>query len=145
MIDGVIRFQPLVGQSGDQVFQRPYPGDAGLDLYCQETVVVQPGEFRDVSLGVAVQLPEGWWGLLTGRSSTIRNLGLMVTQGVIDNGYRGPLFAGVWNLRSEPVTVSRGMRIAQLIPVPIWQGSVVLAGRLDPHERGTSGFGSSGS
>ena len=98
-----------------QVAQRAYQADAGIDLYVQaseERAVVEgrgftgawvigPGEFVDLPLGVSVRLPEGHWGMLTGRSSTLRQRGLLVNQGIIDNGYTGPLFAGVWNLTQE--------------------------------------------
>ena len=123
---------------------RAHPGDAGLDLYCSEDVTVYPGQFVDIPLGVSVELPEGWWGMLTGRSSTLRKRGLMVNQGVIDQGYRGPLFAGVWNLTGKPVEVHRGERLVQLILVPIWRGSALEVMVLNDSVRGVRGFGSSG-
>lgn len=123
---------------------RAMAGDAGFDLYCQESVIVRPGKFVDIDCGVKVQLPEGWWGMLTGRSSTLRKRGLLVHTGIIDNGYRGPLFAGVWNLTSSLVRVEAGERLAQLIPVPIFPGLVAVVDQLEISERGIKGFGSSG-
>ena len=124
---------------------RAMPGDAGFDLYCQEDKVrIAPGEFRDIHCGVRAQLPEGWWGMLTGRSSTLRKKGLLVHTGVIDNGYRGPLFAGVWNLTNHEVFVCRGERVAQFIPIPIFPGLVAVVDSLEVSERGARGFGSSG-
>lgn len=124
---------------------RGQEGDAGLDLVVSERVVIRPGEFADVHSGVCVQLPPGYWGLLTGRSSTIRRRGLLVTQGVIDNGYRGELFAGVWNLSGSVAVVEVGERLAQLILVPQWTGTLAWTGALDGSARGVQGFGSSGS
>jgi dUTP pyrophosphatase len=133
--------------------QSPYrlghPGDAGIDLYVrgrlgQTYYEILPHQFVDLPAGCSVALPEGYWGLITGRSSTIRQRGLMVTQGVIDNGYRGPLFAGVWNLTSRPVRVAVGDRVAQLILLPTWAGRVALVDELPDTMRGTDGFGSTG-
>lgn len=138
-------FGRLPATSSAQLPTRAYPDDAGLDLYVSERVVVPPGQFVDVSSGVAVQLPDYAWGYLTGRSSTLRRKGLLVNPAVIDAGYRGELYAGVWNLTGEAVTVEQGERIAQLIilnnetryHLPVW-------GELAAHDRGDQGFGSSG-
>lgn len=123
---------------------RSHAGDAGLDLFCSQDMEILPGRFEDIPVGVSVELPEGFWGLLTGRSSTLRKRGLMVAQGVIDQGYRGPLFTGVWNLTPGPVKVSRGERLAQLILVPLWEGGVEPVLFLSESSRGSAGFGSSG-
>lgn len=131
---------------GAQMPTRGYSGDAGFDLYVQEDCTIPPGEFVDVPCGCAVQLPNHLWGMITGRSSTLRKHKLMVAQGVIDTGYRGPLFSGVFNLGDEPFEVKKGMRLAQFIPF----GNVaenlrlVEATTLDESERGKAGFGSSG-
>ena len=119
--------------------------DAGLDLYVSREVVIQPGEFVDVPCGLAAQLPPMSWGLLTGRSSTFRKHRLLVINGVIDEGYRGELFAGVVNLDNEPVVVQQGQRLAQLIVIPRMANfAPKLVGSLDEGERGDQGFGSSG-
>ena len=125
---------------------RVYPDDAGLDLYVSEDVTVPPGDFRDIPTGLGVELPEHCWAYLTGRSSTLRKLNLLVNPGVIDAGYRGELFAGVWNLGSMPVTVRTGDRLAQLI---VMSNSTrmyrpTMVDKLTPHDRGVQGFGSSG-
>lgn len=124
---------------------RGYATDAGYDLYTHGDHVIEPGQFVDVACGVSVDLPEGTWGLITGRSSTLRKRGLLVAQGVIDEEYTGPLYAGCKNLTDEPVTVSHGERVAQLILheapgqhyTPTW-------GVPRQKERGANGFGSTG-
>lgn len=125
---------------------RAHSDDAGFDLFVSETVVVPPHGFKDVPSGVSVELPHGYWGLLTGRSSTIRQRGLLVVQGIIDTGYRGELFSAVWNLTSQPVVVTKGDRIAQFIILPNETQNTLLvrSEALGDSERGLGGFGSSG-
>ena len=131
---------------------RAHDDDAGFDLYCAYDTEIEPGEFVDVQTRTACQLPPLCWGMLTGRSSSLRKHGLLVNQGVIDNGYRGELFAGVFNLTRETVVVKQGWRIAQLIPIPqvitkrTWPiGQFdVSADTLEWTPRDTNGFGSTG-
>lgn len=125
---------------------RAYEGDAGFDLYVSEETTIAPGEFVDVPVGCSVQLPDRIWGLITGRSSTVRKLDLLVTPGVIDTGYRGPLYAGVRSLRDDVYTVKRGERLAQLIPLHNAAMGLVATpvDVLTSSDRGDAGFGSSG-
>jgi dUTP pyrophosphatase len=125
---------------------RAYATDAGLDLYVSERTTVPAGGFSDVPAGISCELGEHQWGLVTGRSSALRERGLLIHSGIIDSGYRGPLFAGAFNLGQEPVTLEAGERVAQLIvmhnatrlvdPFPVET--------LSESPRGTRGFGSSG-
>lgn len=123
-----------------------YGDDAGFDLYVSSECTIQPGQVVDVPCGVAVELPPSVWVLLIGRSSTLRKRYLMVNPGIIDPGYRGELFAGVMNLSDAPVTVEVGERLAQMIFMPNLSYGVRLnqVVSLQPHERGSNGFGSSG-
>jgi dUTP pyrophosphatase len=125
---------------------RAYKDDAGMDLYVSETTTIQPHTFMDVPTGIAVELPGDSWGMLTGRSSTTRNLGLFVNQGIIDPGYRGHLYIGCWNLTPHPVVVVAGDRIAQLIVIDNRTADLVIqeVHHLYPHARGDAGFGSTG-
>lgn len=125
---------------------RGYDDDAGLDLYVSRDCVIGPHEFYDVPCGVKVDIPAGHWGLIAGRSSTLRKRGLLVNPGVIDAGWTGELFAGVQNLTGEEIEVDAGDRLAQFILL----GACVVGrepcwGRVPQKARGESGFGSTGS
>jgi dUTP pyrophosphatase len=125
---------------------RAHPGDAGWDLYASRDTEVLPGEVSDVPTNLAVQLPDWDFGWVVGRSSTLRTKRLQVHPGVIDQGYRGELFAACSPLGAASVKVAQGERIAQLIVLgngsdrvrPVW------ARDLGESSRGAAGFGSSG-
>jgi dUTP pyrophosphatase len=123
---------------------RAYVGDAGFDLFISRTQVIPPRSFADVHTDISAAIPEGLWARIVGRSSTIRKYGLQVQDAVIDQGYRGELFIGVWNMTDNQVVVNEGSRIAQLIfhliVAPEWQE----VKRLPKSDRGRKGFGSSG-
>lgn len=124
---------------------RGYHDDAGIDLLCTQRSAIEPGAFVDLPTQViAMQLPAGQWGLVTGRSSAIRDRGLHVPNGVIDPGYRGPLYVGAYNLTGERRLVSAGERIGQLVPLPVSTATIAVVKEVDPHPRGANGFGSTG-
>lgn len=126
--------------------RRQYSGDAGFDLYVSEDTEIPIGQFKDIPCGIAVQLPPHTWGLIIGRSSTLRTHNLMVTPGVIDNGYRGPLYAGVYNMNGTQFSAKKGMRLAQIIPFPLTAAEMdpQMAPQLGGSDRGEAGFGSTG-
>ena len=121
-----------------------YAGDARCDLYVSETTTVEPNCFADIPCGIAMLLPRGMWARITGRSSTIRKKKLLVIEGIIDNGYTGPLFCAVWNMSDKPVIIEAGDRVAQLIPHRLNPVDWEEASMLPQTERGSKGFGSSG-
>lgn len=141
-----------VGEGGTMP-TRAYSGDAGYDLYVSRSVDVPPGGFVDVHTDIRVALPSHLWARIVGRSSTLRNRGLLVVEGVIDSGYRGWLYSGVRNMTDAPVSVRKGERLAQLIPhlnvaAALPEATGVSQADFDalPHDgRAHSGFGSSGS
>jgi dUTP pyrophosphatase len=123
---------------------RAHYDDAGLDLYVSEDTMIIPGVYTDVPTGISVQLPPDTFGMIVGRSSTSRKRGLQVQTGIIDAGYRGPLFAQVLGTRG--MLVQKGERLAQMLILKntTMDVSVVQAAELDEHARGHNGFGSSG-
>ncbi len=125
-----------------------YPGDAGFDLtnISDEPVVVPPGALVQIPSGVAVEMPPGMWSIILGRSSTFGKVGLLVNPAVIDHGFRGLLYAVCRNITDEPVTVEPGQRVAQLVPLPLTADGLrwCHVSQLSESDRGTAGFGSSG-
>ncbi len=99
-----------------------------------------------VPTGVAVAIPEGYAGLVTPRSGLAARHGLGVANGpgLVDAGYRGELCVILINHGPEPVEISRGERIAQLVVVPVAAPEFVEVTELPPSSRGTGGFGSTG-
>jgi len=126
--------------------QRAYAGDAGLDLAACEQLVLAPGERALVGTGLAVAIPEGYAGFVQPRSGlAIRHgIALVNSPGLIDSGYRGELRVVVLNTdRTESFAIEPGMRIAQLVVLPIPELELVEVDALPESERGVRGFGSS--
>jgi dUTP pyrophosphatase len=126
--------------------ERAYDGDAGLDLAACERVELQPGTRAVVGTGVAVAIPEGHAGFVQPRSGLAARHGIAVVNspGLVDSGYRGELKVVLLNTdRDEPFVVEPGMRIAQLVVVPVATPRPVEVDELPGSERGEKGFGSS--
>ncbi len=127
--------------------ERAYPGDAGLDLVSCEQLVIEPGGRAVVGTGIAVAVPEGHAGLVVPRSGLAarHGIGIVNAPGLVDSGYRGEIRVVLVNTdRAESFTVEPGMRIAQLVLVPVAAAEPVEAVVLPETERGTAGFGSTG-
>ena len=125
---------------------RAYEGDAGLDLSACERVELGPGERAVVSTGLAVAIPEGHAGLVLPRSGLAVRHGISKVNapGLIDAGYRGELKVVLLNTdRNERFVVEPGMRIAQLVVVPVALPEPREVAELPASERGERGFGSS--
>ena len=128
--------------------QRAYAGDAGLDLASCERIELAPGERALVGTGLAVAIPEGYAGFVQPRSGLAARHGLTIVNspGLVDSGYRGELRVALLNTdASEPFVVEPGMRIAQLVVLPIPELELIEVEELPGSERGVRGFGSSAS
>ncbi len=124
---------------------RAYVGDAGLDLVARERVELAPGQRAMVGTGIAVAIPEGHAGFVQPRSGLAARHGISIvnTPGLIDSGYRGEVRIILLNTDSlESFIVEPGMRIAQLVVVPVTAVDVVEVDELPESERGVRGFGS---
>jgi dUTP pyrophosphatase len=125
---------------------RAYAGDAGLDLAACERRELGPGERATVGTGLAVAIPEGFAGFVQPRSGLAAEHGITIvnTPGLVDSGYRGEVRVVLLNTdRREPFVVEPGMRIAQLVVVPVPELEPVEVDQLPESERGVRGFGSS--
>jgi dUTP pyrophosphatase len=125
---------------------RAYTGDAGLDLAACDRVELGPGERALVGTGLAVAVPEGYAGFVQPRSGLASRHGITIvnTPGLVDSGYRGELKVALLNTDAqEPFVVEPGMRIAQLVVLPVPDVEPVEVDALPKSERGVRGFGSS--
>ncbi len=124
-----------------------YEGDAGLDLRANETVTIAPFERVLIPTGLAIGLSDGYAGFVQPRSGLALKVGLSIanTPGLIDAHYRGELKVIAVNLDAhEPIVIERGERIAQLVIQQVPVVHLVEVDELDATDRGTGGFGSSG-
>ena len=128
--------------------EQAYEGDAGMDLAACEAVTIEPGERAVVPTGLAIEIPDGYAGFVQPRSGlAVRHgIGIVNTPGLIDSGYRGEIRVVLINTdREARFTVEPGMRIAQLVIVPVAAARLVEVDELAASERGSRGFGSSSS
>jgi dUTP pyrophosphatase len=126
--------------------ERAYAGDAGLDLAACDRFELGPGERAVVGTGLAVAIPDGHAGFVQPRSGLAARHGLSVVNapGLIDSGYRGEIRVVLLNTDPrEGFVVEPGMRIAQLVVLPVPELELVETDELPASERGVRGFGSS--
>jgi dUTP pyrophosphatase len=108
--------------------------------------VLRPGERAAIPTGFAVEIPPGYEGQVRARSGLALRHGLYLPNapGTIDSDYRGEIQVIVQNGGSEPVTIRRGERIAQLVIVPVARPVFEEVSALSPTSRGPGGFGHTG-
>lgn len=121
-------------------------GSAGFDLYSRETIQINPGEVDYAPANIALQLPEGYWVLVSARSS-LHKRGLILANGigVGDWDYRGDgdeYKVALLNFTKEKVIIERGERIAQMIILPRPKVKFIEKSTFATKDRG--GFGSTG-
>ena len=123
-----------------------YAGDAGFDLTACERHELGPGERAVVPTGLAVAIPEGHGGFVLPRSGLAARNGITIVNapGLIDSGYRGEVQVVLLNTDpDQPFVVEPGMRIAQLVVLPVPPVELLELEELTDSERGVRGFGSS--
>ena len=124
---------------------------AGLDLLAAvsvtDPVTLAPGERSLVPTGIAVALPEGYEAQVRPRAGLAVRHGLTVlnSPGTIDADYRGEIQVLLANLSNAQVTITRGMRVAQLVVALVARAQILEVAALDETKRGSGGFGSTGS
>ena len=119
-------------------------GDAGMDLFTVESFEIEPGERKSIPLGLAIEIPQGYVGLVWDKSGLSHKYGIKTFGGVIDAGYRGEIHAGVMNLSDKFFSFEKNHKIAQLIIQKIEYPDFEEVTELSDSDRGTKGFGSTG-
>lgn len=124
--------------------KRAYQSDAGFDLFTPENFTILPRERKTIPLGLSMEIPVGYAGLLLDKSSLSHKHGIETFGGVIDAGYRGQIHAGLINLSDTPYTFKKGEKIIQMLVMPILDTELVESSELTPSDRGEGALGSSG-
>jgi len=119
------------------------PGDAGIDIYTNETYTLKPGERYMFSTGISVEFPKGYVALLWDRSG-LGSKGIHRLAGVIDSGYRGEWKVVLLNTTKEKYEIKKGDKIIQCILQKFESAKIKEVKKLSETKRGKKGFGSSG-
>ncbi len=120
---------------------------AGADLYsCEGELSFAPGETKLVHTGIAMQIPDGYVGLVYARSGVATKRGLAPANkvGVIDSDYRGEIMVALHNHSNITAKIEAGERIAQIVIAPYLTVDFIESDSLDETDRGAGGFGSTG-
>lgn len=123
---------------------RNTPTDAGLDLYSSEAAVIKAREWKAVSVGISISIPDGFYARIAPRSGLAYKYGIDVFAGVVDSGYRGEIKAILYNAGDKDYPINIGDKIAQLIIEKCYLWDALIVNELDESDRGERGFGSSG-
>ncbi|MBR2445221.1 MAG: dUTP diphosphatase [Clostridia bacterium] len=121
---------------------------AGADLYAciDEAVTIQPSQTVLIPTGLSMEIEQGFAGFIYARSGLATKRGLAPANkvGVIDSDYRGQVMVSLHNHTDRPQTVEPGERVAQMVFAPVYQAQFCEVDALQDTERGTGGFGSTG-
>lgn len=140
-IAGTLKFRKI--HEGAKLPHLGSKGAIGLDLHAYDNQLLPIGEVTLVPTGLAVEIPNGYYGRIAPRSGWAVKHGIDTLAGVIDSDYRGEINVVLFNNGKCPIDIKAGDRIAQLILeradrfIPVW-------GDLSDTERGAGGFGSTG-
>lgn len=130
-----------------EVPEYAHEGDAAFDLRADDDAYIQAGEWQVIGTGISVEIPEGYAGLVLPRSGLATKQGLTVinSPGLVDSGYRGEVKVPLLNAnRTVGREVRKGERIAQMMIVPFERAEFAKVDELGDSERGSGGFGSTG-
>ena len=119
-------------------------GAAGLDLYASADVTIQPNERMLIPTGVAMEIPDGHFCYVMGRSGNTIKKGMIVALGTIDSDYIGEIGVMAFNQSGEAISFAKGDRVAQMVILPYPKVQFVEVDELSDTERGTDGYGSTG-
>ena len=143
-MDTILKVKKL--DPGAELPRYAHPGDAGMDLFSNADMLIQPGETKLVPTGIQIELPKGTEGQVRPRSGLAlkHQITLLNAPGTIDEGYRGEVGVIVINHGKSAFHVEKGMRIAQMVIQPVMRAEVQELKELSDTSRGSGGFGSTG-
>lgn len=118
--------------------------DIGFDIRANETIVIPVSEQRTIKTGLAMEIPQGYVGLIRDRAGIITKMGVHTAAGTFDPSYRGEVSIVLINCGEQDVEVEKGMRIAQMIIIPVAKAELKEVKELSSTERGERGFSSTG-
>ncbi|EKE11903.1 MAG: hypothetical protein ACD_15C00003G0015 [uncultured bacterium] len=119
-------------------------GDAGMELYSVDDMIILPGQILACATGIIVAIPDGYAGLIWDKSGIALNGGIKTMGGVIDSNYRGEVRVILKNLSEKEYIIGRGNKIAQMIIQKVEAPILEEVDELSKTERGGGGFGSTG-
>lgn len=118
--------------------------DVGFDLRANETVNLAPFEQKTVRTGLSMQIPDGCVGLIRDRAGITTKMNVHTAAGTFDPAYRGEVSVVLINFGEESIQIEKGMRIAQMIIIPIVKVKIKEVKSLPVSDRYDRGFGSTG-
>lgn len=122
---------------------RAHQCDAGLDLYAAERKIIRANDWEVIETGVHIQIPQGFFGLLTSKSGLMGNHGL-TSRGTIDSHYTGSIKAVLFNHSKKDYIVEKGDKVTQMVILKHWTPDLEVVDHLESTDRGDGGFGSTG-
>jgi dUTP pyrophosphatase len=118
--------------------------DVGFDVKAIENVSLFPLEQKTVRTGIAIEIPEGHVGLVRDRAGIVQKMNIHTVAGTFDSGFRGEVSIMLVNMNEKTIEIEKGMRIAQIILIPVIRAKLQEVKRLSDTERGKKSFGSTG-
>jgi dUTP pyrophosphatase len=144
----ILKIKKLPNYEGLSLPKYETKGSAGLDLMAaiDENIVIKKGEIKLVKTGISIALEQGYEAQVRPRSGLALKNGITVlnSPGTIDSDYRGEVCAILINHSEQEFTITRGMRIAQMVIAKHEQAEIKEVANLDETSRGSGGFGSTG-
>ncbi len=119
-----------------------YKSDVGFDLRANETIELFPGEQKKVRTGLILEIPQGYVGFIRDRAGIVTKMGIHTSAGTFDPEFRGEVSILLVNLSEETASIEKGMKIAQMIIIPVIKPKIIEVKKLSETERGEKSFGS---
>ena len=139
-MEEVVKIKKIV--SNAEIPSYAYSTDVGFDLRAITSQKLLPGEQKEFKTGLIFEIPKGYVGLVRDRAGIISKMGVHTCAGTFDPGFRGEITIFLVNMSEETQFVDEGMRIAQIILLPVVKPKIVEVKKIESTERGTKGFGS---